>query len=64
VQALLTLRVSVVKLGVILIGLSLYFTWHFSLTSVNILYLFCRFCILIILCWEDFPFWSTLIDIL
>ena len=51
-QALLTFRVSIEKWAVIIIGLPLYVTWSFSLAAFNI-FLFCKFCILIIMCWED-----------
>jgi hypothetical protein len=55
VQALLALRVSVEKLGIILIGLPLYVTCHFSLAAFNIPSFFRRFCVLIIMWQEDFP---------
>jgi hypothetical protein len=46
VQVLLAFRVSVEKSSVILIHLSLYATWPFSLGAFNILSLFCTFCVL------------------
>jgi hypothetical protein len=49
VQDLLAFRVLVEKSGVILIGLSLYATWPFSVKVLNILYLFCAFSVLIIM---------------
>jgi hypothetical protein len=48
-QDLLASRISVEKSGVILIGLSFYVTWTFSLTAFNILSLFCAFSVLIIM---------------
>ena len=48
VQDFLAFRVSVKKSDVILIHLPLYVTWPFSLTSFNILSLFCAFSVLII----------------
>ena len=42
-QDLLAFMVSGEKSGVILIGLPLYVTWHFSLTAFNILSLFSTF---------------------
>jgi hypothetical protein len=56
VQDLLAFIVSGEKPGVILIGLSLYVTWPFPLTAFNILSLFSAFVVLIITCWEKFPF--------
>jgi len=41
--------VSSEKSGVILIGLPLYVTWHFSLTAFNILSLFGAFAVLTIM---------------
>ena len=49
VKDLLAFRVSVEKFGVILIGLLLYVTWHFSFIAFNILSLFCAFSVLIIM---------------
>ena len=46
-QALLAFIISVEKFVVILIGLSLYVTWPFSLAAFNILSLFCVFSVLI-----------------
>jgi hypothetical protein len=48
-QDLLAFKVSGEKSGVILIGLSLYVTWPFSLTAFNILSLFSAFGVLIIM---------------
>ena len=42
-QDLLVFRVFIAKSGVILIGLLLYDTWHFSSAALNILSLFCMF---------------------
>jgi hypothetical protein len=61
VQALLAFRVSVIKSGEILIGLTLYIIWPFSF---NILSLFCAFSILIVMGQENFRFWSYLFDVL
>jgi hypothetical protein len=58
VQGLPDFRVSVKKLGVILIGLPFY------LAAFNILFFFCRFIILLTLWQEDFLFLSNLIGIL
>ena len=55
VQALLAFRVSVEKLGIILIGLPLYVTWPFPLVAFNIPSLFFTFSVLIIMWQEDFP---------
>jgi hypothetical protein len=49
VQPLLAFRVFLEKSGVILIGLPLYVTWSFLLTTFNSLYLFCAFTVLIIM---------------
>jgi hypothetical protein len=63
-QDLLALIVSGEKSGIILIGLPLYVTWPFSLTAFNILSLFSAFVILIIMCQEEFLFWSSLFGVL
>ena len=64
VEALLAFSVSVEKSGVILIGLPLYITWPFSLVAFNILSLFGRLCVLIIMCQGDILFWTSLIGVL
>jgi hypothetical protein len=46
-QALLAFIVSVEKSGIVLIGLSLYVTWLFSLASFNSLSLLCEISVLI-----------------
>ena len=61
---LLACRVSVEKMGIVLIDLPLYVTWHFSLADLNILSLFCRLCVLIIMCLEDFLFCSSITGVL
>ena len=63
-QALLAFIVSVEKSGVILIGLPIYVTLPFSLTAFNILSLFSAFFVLIIMCQEEFLFWSSLFGVL
>ena len=50
IQDFLAFKVSIEKLGVILIGLPLYVTWPFSFAALNIFSLFCRFGVLIIMC--------------
>jgi hypothetical protein len=62
VQGLLAYIVSGEKFGVILIGLPLYVTCPFSLTAFNILSLFIAFFVLIIMCWEEFLFWFSLLE--
>jgi hypothetical protein len=62
ILALMILRVSLEKTGVILIGVSLYVT--FLLTAFSILSLFCIFSVLIIMGWKGCLFWSYLFDIL
>jgi hypothetical protein len=62
VQDILAFIISGEKSGVILIGMPLYVT--FSLTSFNILYLFSAFVVLIIMCQEEFLFWSSLFGVL
>jgi hypothetical protein len=64
VQVLLAFTVSGEKTGVILIGLPLYVTWPFSFTAFNILSLFSAFVFLIIMCQEEFLFWSSLFGVL
>jgi hypothetical protein len=64
VQYLLAFIVSAEKSGIILIGLTLYVTWPFSLTAFNIPSLFCVFVVLIIMCQEEFLFWSSLLAVL
>jgi hypothetical protein len=49
IHVFLAFRVSVEKFGVILIGLHLYVAWPFPHESFNILSLFCRFSVLIIM---------------
>jgi hypothetical protein len=48
-QALLAFIVSVEKSGVIMISLTLYFTWPFPLAVFNILSMLCAFSVLIIM---------------
>ena len=48
-QALLAFILSVEKSGIILIGLSLYISWLFSLAAFNTLSLLCVFSVLIIM---------------
>jgi hypothetical protein len=48
-QAFLALIVSVEKSCVILIGLTFYLSWPFSLAAFNTLSLFCAFSVLIIM---------------
>jgi hypothetical protein len=62
VQDLLAFIVSGEKSGAILIGLPLYVT--FSLTDFNILSLFSAFVVLIIMCQEEFLFWSSRFGVL
>ena len=64
VQDLLAFIVSGEKSGAILICLPFYVTWRFSLTAFNILSLFRAFFVLIIMCQEEFPFWSSLFGVL
>ena len=64
VQDLLAFIVSGEMSGVILIGLPLYVTRRFSLTAFNILSLFSAFVVLIIMCQEEFLFWSCLFGVL
>ena len=64
VQDLLAFIGSGDKSGVILIGLLLYITRPFPLTAFNILSLFSAFVVLIIMCWEEFLFWSSLFGVL
>jgi hypothetical protein len=54
VQYLLAFRVSIEKSDLILISLPLYVTLLFNLAGLNILYLFCTFSVLIIMCWAIF----------
>ena len=54
IQDLLTFMVSIEKSGVSLIGFPLYVTWPFSFAALNILSLFCMFCVLIIIWRGDF----------
>ena len=63
-QDLLAFIISGKKSGVIPIGLPLYVTWPFSLTAFNIPSLFCVFVVLIIMCQEEFLFWSSLFGVL
>jgi hypothetical protein len=44
--------------------LPLYVTWPFSLTAFNILSLFSAFVVLIIMCREEFLFWSSLFGVI
>jgi hypothetical protein len=64
VQDLLAFIISGEKSGVILIVLPLYVTWPFSLTAFNTLSLFSAFVVLIIMCREEFLFWSSLFGVL
>jgi hypothetical protein len=64
VQDLLAFIVSGEKSGVILICLPLYVTLPFSLTAFNIQSLFSAFVVLIIMCWEEFLFRSSLFEVL
>ena len=64
VHDLLAFIVSGEKSCVILIGLPLYITWPFSLTAFSIISLFSAFCVLIIICQEEFLFWSSLFGVL
>jgi hypothetical protein len=57
---LLAFIVSDEKSEVILIGLPLYVTCPFSLAAFNILSLFSASIVLIIMCQEEFLFWSSL----
>jgi hypothetical protein len=59
VQDFLAFIVSGEKSGVILICLPSYVHWPFSLSALNILSLFNAFVFLIIMCWEEFLFWSS-----
>ena len=63
-QALVAFRVSVEKLGVILINLPLNVTWPFPLAAFNILSLFCTFSVLIVMWQKDFLFWFNLLGVL
>ena len=64
VQDLLAFIVSSEKSGIILIGLPLYVTRPFSLTAFNILSLFSAIVFLIIMCREDYLFFSSLFGVL
>ena len=64
VQDLLSFIVSGKKSGVILIGLPLNVSGPFSLTAFNILSLVRAFVVLIIMCQEEFLFWSSLFGVL
>jgi hypothetical protein len=64
VQDLLAFIVSGEKSYVIFIDLPLYVTLSFSLTAFNVLSLFSAFVVLIIMCREDFLFWSSLFGVL
>jgi hypothetical protein len=64
VQNLLAFIIIGEKSSVIIIGLSLYVTLPFSLTAFNILSLFSAFVVLIIMCQEEFIFWSSLFGVL
>jgi hypothetical protein len=64
VQDVLDYIISGEKSGVILIGLPIYVTLPFSLTAFNILSLFSAFFVLIIMCQEEFLFWSSLFRVL
>ena len=64
VQDLLAFIVSGERSGVILIGLPLYVSRPVYFTAVNILSLFSAFDVLIIMCWEEFLFWSSLFGVL
>jgi hypothetical protein len=64
VQDLLAFIVSVEKSAIILIGLPLYLYLPFSLTAFNILSLFSSVVVLIIMCWEEFLFCSSLFGVL
>jgi hypothetical protein len=64
VQDLLAFIVSGEKSGVILVGLPLYMTLPFSLTAFNILFLFSAVVVLIIMCHEEFLFYSSLFGVL
>ena len=64
VQALLAFIVSGEKSGVILIGLPLYVTRPFPLTAFNILSSFSAFVVPIIMCQEEFLFWSSRFGVL
>jgi hypothetical protein len=64
VQDLLAFIVSDEKSGVILIVLPLYVSLPFTLTGFNILSLFSAFVVLIIMCQEEFLFWSSLFGVL
>jgi hypothetical protein len=59
-----SLRVSVEKSVVILIGCFLMLLGLFSFAAFNTLSLICRFCVLIIMWQEDFLFWSNLFSVL
>ena len=63
-QTPFTFWVSIEKLGTILVVMPLYVTCHFSLVAFNILSFLWRFCISIILWWEYFLFWPSLIGVL
>ena len=64
VQDLLAFTASGEKSGVVLIGLPLYVTCSFFLTAFNILSLFSAFGVLIIMCQEEFLFWSSLFGVM
>ena len=60
IQVLLSLTVSMMKLGVIFIGLLLYVTWPFSFATLNILSLFSILGSLIIIFWSHlFGVWCA-----
>ena len=63
VHDLLALTVSGEKSGVILIVLPVYVTRAFPLTAFDILSLFSAFVVLIIMCQEEFLFWSSLFGV-
>lgn len=64
VQDFLAFRGSIGKSGAILISLPLYVPWPFSLVSLNILSLFCIFCVQNIMWQGDFLLWSNLFAVL
>lgn len=64
IQVFLAYKASIEKLGVILISLSLYFTWSLSLAGFTIPCLFWLLMVLIILYQRDFLFWPSILIVL
>ena len=63
-QDILAFIVSDEKSGVILIGLPLYVIDLFPLLLLIFYLIFSAFVVLIIMCWEEFLFWSSLFGVL